>query len=240
MIGDYFKVNSRSLFCGSIVVHKAIKNFCDAITSFFFLYLQYHFTPMLRLLDLLLSLTGIVILAPVMVIVSAIIRLDSQGPIFLIQTRVGKNGRDFRLIKFRTMVTDAQRNGDLTVGARDSRITKAGYFFRRFKLDEIPQLINVLKGEMSLVGPRPELRRFVDLYDKEQMKVLTVRPGITDYASIEYISENEILGRSADPEKTYIEEIIPAKIILNMKFINKPTTGNYFRILGKTLVKLLS
>jgi len=133
------------------------------------------------------------------------------------------------------MVTGAQQKGDLTVGAQDNRITRVGYFLRKYKLDEIPQLINVLKGEMSLVGPRPEIRKYVEMYTEAQRKVLSVRPGITDWASIGYINENEILGRSADPDKTYIGEVMPAKIRLNMRFIEKPSVSNYFRIIWSTL-----
>ncbi|MFH1937522.1 MAG: sugar transferase [Bacteroidota bacterium] len=193
---------------------------------------------MIRLFDILLSLTGLLILTPIMLVAIFIISLDSRGPVFFRQTRVGRNGRDFRMIKFRTMATGADKRGDLTVGTRDSRITPVGYFLRRYKLDEIPQLLNVLKGDMSMVGPRPEVRKFVEMYSDEQKKVLSVRPGITDYASIEFINENEILGRSENPEQTYINEVMPAKILLNMRFINEPTIGNYFRILWNTLFRI--
>ncbi|MFC2101749.1 sugar transferase [Bacteroidota bacterium] len=195
---------------------------------------------MIRLFDLFISLIGLVILSPLLAVISLWILLDSKGGIFFHQTRVGKDGKDFRLIKFRSMVENAESSGNLTVGVHDSRITRAGIFLRRFKLDEIPQLFNVLAGEMSLVGPRPEVRKYVELYSEDQRKVLTVRPGITDYASIEYINENEILGRSANPEKVYIEEVMPAKIELNMKFIDNPTVATYFRILFKTLTGILS
>lgn len=194
---------------------------------------------MFRILDLVFALTGIILLSPVIFLVSVIIPMDSTGGIFFLQTRVGKNGRDFRLIKFRSMITGARQKGDLTVSARDPRITRTGFFLRKYKLDEIPQLINVLKGDMSLVGPRPELRRYVEMYSEEQKMVLTVRPGITDYASIEYINENEILGKSANPEKTYIEEVMPAKILLNRRFIQNPTVSDYFRILCSTLLRIV-
>jgi len=195
---------------------------------------------MIRIFDILISLLGLVVLSPVILIIILFIPLDSRGSIFFLQPRVGKNGKVFRLIKFRTMRKDAEQQGDLTVGTRDPRITRVGFFLRRYKLDEIPQLINVLKGDMSLVGPRPELRKYVEFYTEEQKKVLSVKPGITDYASIKYINENEILGNSSNPEKTYIEEILPAKIVLNMKFINNPTTGQYLRILLRTLVRVFS
>jgi len=137
------------------------------------------------------------------------------------------------------MQVNADKNGSLTVGVRDSRITRVGFWLRKYKLDELPQLINVIFGEMSLVGPRPEIRQYVTLYNSQEMKVLSVKPGITDYASIEYINESEILGNSTDPEKTYTEVVMPAKIELNMKFINCPTPGNYFAILIKTFAKIL-
>ena len=154
------------------------------------------------------------------------------------QERVGKNNGDFKLIKFRTMFTGAYKQGGLTVGTHDSRITNVGQFLRKYKIDEVPQLINVIKGEMSLVGPRPELRKYVELYSEKQKEVLSVRPGITDLASLEYIDENELLGASADPERTYIENIMPAKLELNRVFIANQRPGNYFRIIGHTLKKI--
>jgi len=192
---------------------------------------------MIRLFDLFFSLTGLVILSPVCLVIIILIPLDSRGGIFFFQTRVGKGGKLFRLIKFRTMVPGAQQKGNLTVGTRDPRITGIGLFLRKYKLDEIPQLFNVLNGDMSLVGPRPELRKYVEMYTEEQKKVLSVRPGITDYASIEYFYENEILGQSADPEKTYLEEVMPAKIRLNMKFIEDPSVSNYMKILYSTMCR---
>ncbi len=173
-----------------------------------------------------------------MLIITVLILVDSRGGIFFCQIRVGKNGKDFRLIKFRTMATGAEQKGGLTVGTRDSRITRIGCFLRKYKLDEIPQLINVLISDMSMVGPRPEIRKYVEMYSDEQKKVLSVRPGMTDYASIEYMNENEILGRSTDPERTYIEDIMPSKIKLNMKFIDNPTIGNYFSIIWKTAISI--
>ena len=193
---------------------------------------------MIRFFDLLFSLLGLILLLPFSLIISLAIVIDSCGGIFYTQERVGKNNRNFRLIKFRTMRSGADKQGGLTIGVRDSRITRTGFFLRKYKLDELPQLINVLKGEMSLVGPRPELRKYVDLYSEEQKKVLAVRPGITDIASLEYINENEILGVSADPEGTYIEQIMPAKLELNRKFLEDPRLGNYFRIIGLTIKKI--
>jgi lipopolysaccharide/colanic/teichoic acid biosynthesis glycosyltransferase len=195
-------------------------------------------TWMIRFFDIIISLYVIVLLLPVIVVIGIIISLDSRGGVFFVQTRVGKYGRDFNLIKFRTMRAGAEQHGALTVGARDSRITAPGILLRRFKLDELPQLFNVLKGDMSLVGPRPEVRRYVDLYTPAQYFVLYVKPGITDYASIEYMDENEILGNSPDPELTYITEVMPAKIELNRRFIEHPGTREYFTILLKTIIKI--
>ena len=193
---------------------------------------------MIRFFDFLFSLLGLIILLPFFLIIGIAIVIGSHGGVFYMQERVGKNNRSFRLVKFRTMHSGADKQGGLTVGARDSRITNTGFILRRYKLDELPQLINVLKGEMSLVGPRPELRKYVDLYSEEQKKVLAVMPGITDIASLEYINENEILGASSDPERTYIEQIMPAKLELNRKFLEAPHPGNYFRIIGLTMKKI--
>lgn len=194
---------------------------------------------LIRLLDIVLSLLGLLFLLPIMVILAVWIKFDSQGSIFFRQIRVGKDGRDFRIYKFRTMIVNAEKMGIITIGERDPRITNSGYFLRKYKLDELPQLINVLKGEMSFVGPRPEVRKYVEMYNQEQLKILTVKPGITDYASIEYINEDEILGKSLDPEKTYIEEIMPQKIKYNMKYINNKTVIEYFKIIFLTIIKII-
>ena len=193
---------------------------------------------MIRFFDLLISCLGLILLFPFFLIIGIAIMINSRGGIFYIQARVGKKSKDFRLIKFRTMCSGAEKQGGLTIGARDSRVTNTGFFLRKYKLDELPQLMNVLRGEMSLVGPRPELRKYVDLYSEEQKKVLDVKPGITDIASLEYIDENSILGNSIDPEKTYIEQIMPAKLDLNRKFIENQRPCNYFRIIGLTLKKI--
>ena len=165
------------------------------------------------------------------------VKFDSAGPIFYIQKRVGLNGNDFNLFKFRSMRVNADKLGLLTVGGRDPRITNSGYIIRKYKLDELPQLFNVLKGEMSLVGPRPEVRKYVDLYTSDQRQVLQVRPGITDEASIKYKNENDLLAISENPEKTYIEEIMPAKLELNKKYIQNPSMVNYFSIILRTIFK---
>jgi len=193
----------------------------------------------IRFFDFILSLVGLVVLAPIFIVLAIWIKIDSKGPVFYKQVRVGQNGIDFGLFKFRSMVVDADKKGLITVGGRDPRITRSGYFIRKYKLDELPQLINVLVGDMSLVGPRPEVRKYVDLYTDEQQKVLSVKPGITDYASIEYMDENEILGKSSDPEKTYIEEIMPEKIKYNMKYINNKNLFEYFKIILLTVLKIV-
>lgn len=196
-------------------------------------------SKVIRFFDFVLSLVGLVILAPIFIVLAAWIKIDSVGPVFYKQIRVGQNGKDFGLFKFRSMVVDADKKGLITVGGRDPRITRSGYFIRKYKLDELPQLINVLVGDMSLVGPRPEVRKYVELYDDDQNKVLSVKPGITDYASIEYMDENEILGKSTDPEKTYIKEIMPEKIKYNMKYIKNRSLIEYFKIIFLTVLKII-
>ncbi len=193
---------------------------------------------MIRFFDIVFSLFGLFLFFPLFILVSIWISIDSVGSIFYIQWRVGKNNRDFRLIKFRSMKVGADKLGSLTVGNHDSRITRAGCFLRKYKLDELPQLINVLRGDMSLVGPRPDLRKYVDRYTDKEKIILSVKPGITDWASIEYINENEILGKSSDPERTYIEVILPAKIKLNNRYIENMGFREYFRILTKTFTEL--
>ncbi len=192
---------------------------------------------MKRILDIFFSSIGLVIISPLFIVISILITLDSKGGIFYKQKRIGKKGKEFYLLKFRSMNRGSDKKGLLTVGA-DNRITKIGKFIRKYKIDELPQLINVLKGDMSLVGPRPEVKKYVDLYSEEQKKVLSVRPGITDFASIEYFDENELLAKSDKPEETYIEQIMPEKINMNMKFIDNPSIKNYFVVIFKTLLKI--
>lgn len=159
-------------------------------------------------------------ISPILLILSILITIDSKGGVFYKQQRIGKDLKPFMLFKFRSMQTNSDKKGLLTVGNNDSRITKTGYYLRKYKLDELPQLINVLKGDMSIVGPRPEVEKYVKLYNQEQLKVFNVKPGITDWASIQYVNENEILARSNNPEKTYIDEIMPAKLKLNLEYVN--------------------
>ena len=194
---------------------------------------------MIRFLDFIFSLMGILVLLPVFIILYIAIRLESSGGGIYKQQRVGRYGKDFYVYKFRSMRTGADKQGLITVGGRDPRITRIGYFIRKYKLDELPQLFNVLFGDMSLVGPRPEVRKYVDLYTEEQKKVLSVRPGITDYASIEYVDENVILGASDNPDRTYIEEIMPDKIKYNMKYIYNQSVAEYFKVIFLTLLKLV-
>jgi lipopolysaccharide/colanic/teichoic acid biosynthesis glycosyltransferase len=194
---------------------------------------------MIRFFDFLFAILGLIILSPLFLIVAIWIKLDSSGPVFYKQKRVGRNNKDFKLLKFRSMVTDADTKGLITVGGRDPRVTQSGYFIRKYKLDELPQLLNVLIGDMSLVGPRPEVRKYVDLYNETQRKVLSVKPGITDYASIEYIDENEILGKAENPEKVYIEQIMPEKIKYNMKYIQNRSVKEYFKIIFLTIGKIV-
>ena len=193
---------------------------------------------MKRLFDFIAAFCGLLLLWPALVLISFWVMMDSRGGVFYRQVRVGRYGKDFGMFKFRTMHTDAHKKGLLTVGGRDPRVTRAGYHLRRLKLDELPQLINVLLGDMSLVGPRPEVRKFVDLYTPEQRKVLDVRPGITDLASIAYSNENEILATQPDPEHHYIEVIMPDKIRLNLQHINDPSVLKDLRVIWQTGMKL--
>ena len=192
-----------------------------------------------RFFDIICSLIGIILLLPFFIIVSLLIIINSGFPVFYIQTRVGKNNRNFNLFKFRTMKVDADEKGLLTVGGRDPRVTSAGYYLRKYKLDELPQLFNVLVGTMSLVGPRPEVNKYVDLYSKQQLQVLNVKPGITDLASLEFINENELLAQSSNPEETYINKIMPEKLALNLKYIAQQSFVTDIKIIFNTLFKIV-
>ena len=194
---------------------------------------------MIRLFDIFFSALGLIILFPFFIVFYLLIRIESKGGAFSIQERIGKNGKPFGLYKFRSMRVGSDAEGLLTVGERDNRITRIGYVLRKTKIDELPQLLNVLKGDMSLVGPRPEVRKYTDMYTEEQRKVLCVRPGITDYASIEYVNENELLSKADDPERMYIEKVMPDKIKLNMKYLEHYTVGEYFKIIFLTFKSLV-
>ena len=189
---------------------------------------------MKRLFDILLSGLGLVIISPLLLIVAIWIELDSPGPIFYRQVRVGRYNKDFRIFKFRSMRIGSDKGSLVTIGGRDPRITRSGYFIRKFKIDELPQLINVLVGDMSLVGPRPEVRHYVNYWTEEQMHVLDVRPGITDPASIKFRNENELLAQAEDPEKYYIEVIMQEKIKLYLDYVKKNSLWYDIKLIFQT------
>lgn len=189
---------------------------------------------MKRLFDIVASGLGLLVLSPLLGFVALWIKFDSPGPVFFRQVRVGRNNIDFRIFKFRTMRPDSDKKGLITVGGRDPRVTRSGYYIRKYKLDEFPQLINVFVGDMSLVGPRPEVRKYVDMYSSEQMRILDVRPGITSLASIRYKDENELLANAANPEKVYIEQIMPDKIKIDLEYVAKAGLLTDIRLIFST------
>jgi len=193
-----------------------------------------------RLFDIIFALIGLISLSPILVIISLLILLDSKGPVLFNQVRVGLNNKDFKIFKFRTMRLGSDKLGLLTVGDKDPRITRIGYFLRKYKLDEFPQLFNVLIGNMSFVGPRPEVRKYVNLYSKEDLEILNVKPGITDYASIKYRNEVELIKQIDNPEKIYIEEIMPEKIKINKLYINNNNLFIDIKIILKTFATILT
>ncbi len=192
-----------------------------------------------RSFDFIVSFIAILILFPLYIVFALLIKLDSKGPVIFKQIRVGKDEREFNIYKFRTMVVDAEKLGkQITVG-KDNRITKVGHFLRKYKLDELPQLFNVLKGEMSFVGPRPEVPRYTKLYTSEQREIFKIRPGITDYASIKYRNENEALAKSSDPEKTYIEDVMIDKLNLNLIYLKHRSFWEDMKIIFLTVYKIV-
>lgn len=193
---------------------------------------------MKRLCDIVLSALGLIIFCPLFLVLSIWVALDSTGGVFYRQTRVGRGGRDFKLLKFRSMRIGSDKKGLITIGDKDARITKSGYYIRKYKFDELPQLINVLKGDMSFVGPRPEVRKYVDLYTAEQLCVLNVRPGITDPASIQYSNENELLEKAENPEQYYINTVMPDKLRINLEYLEKRTLWSDFKVIIKTISKV--
>lgn len=195
---------------------------------------------MKRLFDILASGLGLVCLSPLFAAVAVWIKCDSKGPVFYRQVRVGKDNKDFRLYKFRSMRPDSDKLGLITVGGRDPRVTRSGYYIRKSKLDELPQLINVFVGDMSLVGPRPEVRKYVDMYDEEQLKVLSVRPGITSLASIRYRNENEILAKSDNPDKCYIEKVMPDKLAIDLEYVKKANLWNDIKLIFSTFHEIIT
>jgi lipopolysaccharide/colanic/teichoic acid biosynthesis glycosyltransferase len=193
---------------------------------------------MKRMLDIGVSLIGLTCLFPLMLLVAILIRLDSSGPIFFRQERIGRGFRPFNILKFRTMIDDAQSKGRLITLAEDPRVTRIGRTLRSLKIDELPQLINVLKGEMSLVGPRPEVPRYVQAFQKEYEEILKVRPGMTDLASLKYRNEEAILGRSDDPEEEYVKHVLPDKIQLAKDYLQRSSFFFDLSLIFRTLLKL--
>ena len=195
---------------------------------------------MKRFFDVVASGIGLILLSPLFVILAIWIKCDSIGPVFYKQVRVGRNNMDFQLFKFRSMRVGSDKKGLITVGGHDPRITRSGYYIRKYKLDEFPQLINVFKGDMSLVGPRPEVRKYVDMYTEEQMHMLDVRPGITDLASIRYRNENELLERVNDPDKYYVEVIMPDKLRINLEYVARHSFTFDIRLIFQTFRAIVS
>lgn len=193
---------------------------------------------MKRAFDIIVSGLGLILLSPFFLIIAIWIKLDSPGPVFYRQVRVGRYGKHFRIYKFRSMRVGADKGSLITVGGHDPRITRSGYFIRKFKLDEFPQLINVFIGDMSLVGPRPEVPKYVALYTPEQLHVLDVRPGITDIASIRYVNENELLEKADDPDKYYIEVVMQDKLALNLQYVATQSFWGDIKLILKTFASI--
>lgn len=182
---------------------------------------------------------GLIVLSPLFLILAIWIKVDSRGPVFYRQIRVGRGNKDFRLFKFRSMRPDSDKLGLITVGGHDPRVTRSGYYIRKYKLDEFPQLINVFIGDMSLVGPRPEVRKYVDMYTPEQTRVLSVRPGITSLASIRYRNENDILAGTEDPDRAYIEQVMPDKLAIDLEYVNRATLWNDIKLIFSTFKEII-
>ncbi len=195
---------------------------------------------MKRLFDILASGLGLVCLSPLFAAVAVWIKLDSRGPVFYRQVRVGRGNKDFRIFKFRSMRPDSDKHGLITVGGRDPRVTRSGYYIRKYKLDELPQLINVFIGDMSLVGPRPEVRKYVDMYSPDQLHVLDVRPGITSLASLRYRNENEVLAKAEDPDKCYIEKVMPDKLAIDLEYVRKANLWNDIKLIFSTFREIIT
>lgn len=193
---------------------------------------------MKRIFDIISSLLGLIVLSPLLIILALWVGLSSKGGVFYAQTRVGRGNKDFKVLKFRSMALGSDQKGLLSIGkdGRDPRVTRVGYVLRRYKLDELPQLLNVLKGDMSLVGPRPEVRKYVNLYNKAQLEVLKVRPGITDMASIAFKNENDLLAKADNPEEFYVKVIMPDKINMSLKYLNERSFLKDLNIIFKTIL----
>lgn len=194
---------------------------------------------MKRIFDLAASSLGLLVCSPLFLVLAVWIKMDSRGPVFYRQIRVGRNGRDFGIFKFRSMRVGSDQKGLITIGGRDPRVTRAGYYIRKYKLDELPQLINVFLGDMSLVGPRPEVRKYVDLYTPQQLHVLDVRPGITDLASIRYRNENELLEQAGDPDKFYVEVVMQDKLRINLEYVARHSFWFDLKLIFMTLKEIV-
>lgn len=190
-----------------------------------------------RIFDIISSIIVLVILFPFLLVIGIWIALDSRGGVFYRQVRVGRGGKEFGLLKFRSMVPNADKQGQITIGA-DMRVTKVGKFIRKYKIDEFPQLLNIIAGQMSIVGPRPEVPKYVAMYNERQRQVLSVLPGLTDFATLEYLDEQKLLGQSDDPHKTYIEDVMPAKLELNLKYVDKKSLLTDIRLIFSTIARI--
>ena len=195
---------------------------------------------MKRLFDIIAAILVLIMGLPFFIIIALLIVLDGKGGVFYSQERIGRYKRSFNLYKFRTMQPGSDNLGQLTIGSKDSRVTSIGYYLRKYKIDEFPQLINIIVGHMSVVGPRPEVPKYVKMYNQEQLNVLKVRPGLTDYASLVYFKENELLGKAQDPENVYIKEIMPQKLALNNKYIKEKGMLTDLNIILKTLLRIFN
>ena len=195
---------------------------------------------MKRLFDIIAAILVLIMGLPFFIIIALLIVLDGKGGVFYSQERIGRYKRSFNLYKFRTMQPGSDNLGQLTIGSKDSRVTSIGYYLRKCKIDEFPQLINIIAGHMSVVGPRPEVPKYVKMYNQEQLNVLKVRPGLTDYASLVYFKENELLGKAQDPENVYIKEIMPQKLALNNKYIKEKGMLTDLNIILKTLLRIFN
>ncbi len=194
---------------------------------------------MKRVFDIVASGVGLIVLSPLFLVLAIWIKLDSRGPVFYRQVRVGRGNKDFCLFKFRSMRPGSDKLGLITVGGHDLRVTHSGYYIRKYKLDEFPQLINVFIGDMSLVGPRPEVRKYVDMYTPEQMRVLDVRPGITSLASICYRNENDILAAASDPDRAYVEQVMPDKLAIDLEYVAHATLWIDIKLIFSTFKEII-
>lgn len=193
-----------------------------------------------RIFDVVISIVVLILLLPLFLLVAVAIKMDTAGPVFYVQKRAGKDRREFGMFKFRTMATGSDLKGLLTIGIDDKRITRSGQFLRRYKLDELPQLINVVAGNMSLVGPRPEVMRYVNFYTPQQLQVLNVKPGITDPVSIRFFDENQIIAKYADPEEGYVKEVMPEKLRMNLEYLKNRSFFSDLKIIWKTIARIFS